>query len=1190
MWIIYPRLLVLVALIAGALFVLALALTPVTPGSYRSGKSNKPSAPAAPPQAPTFVDVTLRAGLLTSHTQRGDHLQGLDEALGPGVCTFDYDGDGWLDLLTIGGSGQTRYYGDTEWWHESPGLALFRNLRDGRFQDVTDGTGLDALDWGMGCAHADLDNDGDQDLILTNLGTNRLYRNEGNGRFSDVTAESGINGARWSTSAAVADFDGDGLLDVYVVNYLRFRKGERTYERASGFKSDVGPSFDPRLYDSAANRLYRNLGNLRFEDVTAPAGVANSSGRGLDALWLDANGDGRPDLFVSNDAGLPSALFVNLGNGRFENQAEAYRLKSSTGGRGAAVGNIGGNGHADLIVTTGLGLPIRAYVFDGDDGNRGFVDVARDLGLSGAGVIDHSGWGAVLADLNLDGRQDLVVGRGLVVPDSEAPKMPQGQPNALWLGGEDGRMYQAGSLSPDVAATRGVIAADFDNDGDQDLYLANNNGTGQFLRNQALDADGDPRRWVGFRLRGSESNRDAIGARVALRQADRDQVALVTAGGGFLSDGDRRVVFGLAPSDEALAVAVTWPDGSVTQFNDIEPGRYWSLDQDGSAATALGAEPRDSHVPRLRLALHADKPEFRAAYVEMIVEHFGADAPADEIEAAVADPDELVRRTAVEALSDPLSNSGLRFLPGLLDDPEPETRIAAIRGLRAYESEYTVRWLLAALDDGLAEVRCATAEVFGAWYKEEEAVLVQKYRGVPPLIRMLADDNASVRHCAARALGAAERFRAVPPLLQRLSDPDVGVRAEVVRALGLIRDRMALDPLITVVRNKRQPPEVRGKALIALRRLSFAGFDSLVAELLSRTEAVDAPESIDAALAVLTQGLSDPVDGIVIPKPAIRRVVLAHFASASPLPVDASGLLDLLRDVPIKQSRRLLRRIADGRNPADAARALAMLLAKGREGSDEDQARFRIASAQMQNATMVWMRRDRTGLPTPLLFERLSEPETFAAAADLVGRRHRAAAQALLKDALHTDAKQSRMRFAALDALTRIGATQDALPEELLADASLLPVSLTYWGASMRRVRTESAPACVELALHDEREPVLRELLRLLETRVEPWARLAVERLLMRRDAPVQIRRAALAAVVNQKNRRSERIIHRLSRFRSDPLAADTIPLLLRYESEKAGRSFQTRMESGYDEKTRILARALFDHAPLETINLLRRH
>ena len=1172
---------------------------PVTPVPFQ--RSVKPfdqaiASSASAPVRPTFTDETLRAGLTGTHVQRGDELMGLDESLGPGACALDYDGDGWMDLLTIAGSGQTRYHGEREWWHSSPGLALYRNQRDGTFVEVTAASGLTRIDWGMGCTAADLDNDGDQDLVLANRGTNRLYRNDGNGHFEDVTPTAGLVGDEWSSSVAIADYDGDGLPDLYVVNYLQFVKGDKTYEAASGFKQDKGIAFTSGLYDGTRNRLYRNLGGLVFKDVTATAGVANAGGRSLDAAWLDINDDHRPDLLVSNAAGLPNALYINNGHGGFSDQAAHYGLQMATGSRGIGIGDLDGDQRADIVLATPMGHPLRAYTrtATGDPaGSDPFKDQARHLGLLDYGEGEHSGWGVVIEDFDLDGRLDVFTTQGVLDPDNLAPKLPIGQPNALWLQTGAGRFMPDPYFPRDVESSRGGISADFDNDGRPDLYVANNNALGQLLINGSA-SDSEPSHWLGLVLQGRHGNRDGIGARAWIDKAGETQTRFVYAG-GFLSRGDRRLVFGLGAKTEPLRVSVQWPDGQQEVFADVPVDTYSVLVQGSGQAVASDSAKPVVPAPLPSYPRLTHDAVLRAAYLPLAVQHDGPQKMAGPLVAAATDRLPQVRLAVVQVLTRSQTESGLRLLPAFLSDDDPGIRAAATTGLIAYESELTVRWLLAMLDDPDPTVRCTAADGVGRWFDEEEAVVVQKYLAVPALIRFLDARNPRVRRCGARALGHSERYRAIAPLLDRLDDPDNGVRTAAIRALGLIRDRSAIDALTTVVRDQHQSLEVRAAGLVALRRLSYSDLDGLIQNMLADASLSREADSMGQALTLLQRVSRVGDDAIVISAREVQRAVITYFtAPDTSLPAGPGPLLSILESSPLTGSNGLLVSLTtDAQYPAEVrGRALAVVLRFTR-GSDHAQAlrAFDEAPSAEQNVTLASLVGHQTTLPTTHLLPLLDNPETFAAAAALVTRDSGKEVADALRSALKTDAASRTNTQAAVDALARIGRDAADLPIDIRDDPYYLPATLTIWAEHNDPRRFVAVmPAEIRLASVDFRQPVLMQLVQVLLSRSEPWALRTLAALLQNPKVPHAVRVMVLNGFASRTNTYTNRLLMELARHFHDPMSVAVMPALFDRDPRTASRLAKQRVldvQESPATRTTLLA-MLFTQAQDATLAWLR--
>ena len=278
----------------------------------------------SPPQSLAFTDETIAWGIVSEHAQRSDRVRSIADTLGAGVCAFDYDNDGWIDLFIIGGSGPVHYSGHDEWWSTQRGNRLYRNTGHANFVDVTQQAGITDNLPGMGCLAADLDNDGDDDLLITNNGRNQLLSNNGDGGFIDVSETSGLDGNQWSTTASVADIDGDGLLDLYIANYIDFSTRLKTLEAASGPNTDQQRLFDPALFQGVPNQLFKNTGNLSFEAISAPALTA--PGRTLSSHWLDLNNDQNPDLIVLNDQGSANQVLISNGDFSFEDISDNSAL------------------------------------------------------------------------------------------------------------------------------------------------------------------------------------------------------------------------------------------------------------------------------------------------------------------------------------------------------------------------------------------------------------------------------------------------------------------------------------------------------------------------------------------------------------------------------------------------------------------------------------------------------------------------------------------------------------------------------------------------------------------------------------------------------------------------------------------------------------------------------------------------
>ena len=525
-----------------------------------------------------FVDVAESVGLRFAHVNGMADKRWIVETVGPGAAVFDFDQDGRLDVwLMQGGPLQSR-------GGNLPGDALFRNTgRDGelRFEDVTAASGVRAAEYGMAIATGDIDNDGDWDVFLANYGANQLFENLGGGRFRDITAQSGLaEHDEWSAAASFADYDQDGLLDLYVGNYLDFTiAGHKTCRDMASRPAYCAPS----AYAPVADRLYRNLGNRRFADVSESVGLGRAAagpalGPALGVVAADLNGDGRADFYVAND-GAANHLWLNRGaeaKPRFVN--EALLSGVAFNGNGAAEASMGiaaedfdGDCDIDLFVTH-LGTETNTlYV------NHGgwFADATNQAGLA-ASSAPYTGFGTAWFDAENDGDLDLFSANGAVraIPAQRdaGEAFPLRERNQLWLNDGNGRYVEhlGGAAFANVAASRAAAFGDLDNDGDMDIVVANNAAPVRLYRN---DSTGGA--WLGIDLRGAD-NAPIVGARVRLdsRQCGWRRVA---TDGSYASASDPRIVFGLSTAKEPQVVRVQWPNRPEERFGPLALNRYHTL-------------------------------------------------------------------------------------------------------------------------------------------------------------------------------------------------------------------------------------------------------------------------------------------------------------------------------------------------------------------------------------------------------------------------------------------------------------------------------------------------------------------------------------------------------------------------------------------------------------------------------------
>jgi hypothetical protein len=434
----------------------------------------------------------------------------------------------------------------------------------------------------MGVTFGDYDNDGFADIYLTCLGPNILYRNNGDGTFTDVTERAKVGDRRWSTSAAFGDYDQDGYLDLYVCNYLEMDFDHLPAPGSGQFCSYLGvPVFcGPRGIPGAADVLYHNNGDGTFTDVSEKAGTPDRKRLpGLGVVWADMDNDGTLDLYVANDA-EPNYLFLNRGHGTFEEKALVSGLALSGDARaqasmGVDVADYDNDGLMDVFLTHFASDYSTLYH---NEGNLVWEDATLKSQLRKTyGLL--VGWGTRFADFNNDGWKDLYHSNGHVYPHLESGRFEERykQPGTLFLNQRDGTFLdvsaKAGAGMQEKRSGRGVAFADFDNDGDTDLIVANMNDSPLLLRNDRSDSN----HWVMFKIRGATSNRDGIGARITVISRKLQQIWEVKRTVGIYSASDPRAHFGLGPHDKVDLMKVRWPSGKVQEFRDVAADAHYVL-------------------------------------------------------------------------------------------------------------------------------------------------------------------------------------------------------------------------------------------------------------------------------------------------------------------------------------------------------------------------------------------------------------------------------------------------------------------------------------------------------------------------------------------------------------------------------------------------------------------------------------
>ena len=537
-----------------------------------------PRAPQASAAQVQFTDVAQKAGLNVRVVNGGERTKKyIFESTGSGIAFVDYDRDGYSDIFVVNGSRLEGFPAGA-----SPSNRLFHNNRNGTFTDVTAASGLTSSGWGQGVCVGDYDNDGFDDLYVTYFGrSNILYHNNGNGTFTDATEQSGVgsSGRNWSTGCSFLDYDGDGKLDLFVAGYVDLEMASTPPPGANPncLWKGVAVFCGPRGLPPATQRLYHNQGRGAFTETSAQAGIRKAGAcYGLGVLTGDFENRGWPDIYVACDSS-PSLLFRNNGNGTFKERGiQAGVAFSEDGleqaGMGVSAADYDGDGLEDILKTNFDEDVPDLYHNDGE-GTFSFRTFDAKLGSN----LRYLGWGGGFFDYDNDGWPDIFVANGHVYPEPENhnhPESPYRQRNLLYHNAGDGTFDDVTSAAgPGLElrrSGRGVAFGDFDNDGDLDVVINNQNDPLTLLRNDG----GNKNHWLSIRTVGAKSNRDGIGARIAILAGGRRQIDEVRSGGSYLSQNDLRVHVGLGQASRLDRLEIRWPSGIVDKLENISADQF----------------------------------------------------------------------------------------------------------------------------------------------------------------------------------------------------------------------------------------------------------------------------------------------------------------------------------------------------------------------------------------------------------------------------------------------------------------------------------------------------------------------------------------------------------------------------------------------------------------------------------------
>ena len=535
-----------------------------------------------------FVDVATEAGISFEHFY-GKRSTQLPEDMGSGAAWADYDNDGWLDLFIVNQVGPlTLTSAQVE---RSPAhCALYHNNGDGTFTEVSAEAGVDLRVWGMAAAWGDIDNDGWSDLFVTTYGKNVFFHNNGDGTFSDRTQTAGLlaQPGFW-TGASWADYDRDGFIDLYVCGYVKYSASVSSGKSVQ-YDTEVPANINPSSFPAERNLLYRNNGHGGFDEVARQAGVSDSNGRSLSAAWCDFNNDDWPDLYVANDVS-DNVFLVNSGDGTFVESSHDAWVSDYRGAMGIAVGDWDGDADMDMFITHWIAQENALYnnlssQFASVDAGRvstvKFADEADRYGL-GQIALDYIGWGTSFIDYDNDGRLDLFVVNGSTFQRPDQPELLQPMlPKLFWNSNRKDGFFDVSSVAGDVFeheyVGRGAAFADYDNDGDVDVFVVQQGGPGLLLRNEG----GNKQNWLELTLHGRQSNRSGFGTRVRLVTGTTVQIQEIGAQGSYCSQNSLVAHFGVGSHSKVDTLDIVWPGGLRQTFRDLDSNQIVSLVEGGN--------------------------------------------------------------------------------------------------------------------------------------------------------------------------------------------------------------------------------------------------------------------------------------------------------------------------------------------------------------------------------------------------------------------------------------------------------------------------------------------------------------------------------------------------------------------------------------------------------------------------------
>jgi len=525
-----------------------------------------------------FEDKTKEMNINFKHYNGESGKKYYTESVGAGCCIIDYNNDNYMDIFFVQGND---HKSELELNSSNRSNILYRNDKK-EFIDVTKEVGLINNDYGIGCTVADYDNDGYQDIFVTNFGNDILYKNLGNGKFQDVTQLSGISNNLWSSSSTFFDYDQDGFLDLYITNYVDFNINENPW--CGDEQNNERKYCDPDIFDGIPDVLYKNNGDGTFSDVSFESNISKHTGKGLGVVTADFDNDNDLDIYVANDK-VMNHMFINNGRGVFTEEALFMGVGFNENGKaeagmGVDVGDYNNDGWFDLFVTNFSGESNTLYR---NEKNGFFTDVTFSSGL-GQPSLDLLSWGTKFVDLDLDGDLDIFVVNGHINENIKyfSSNYYYNQPKQIFINQGNGKFLdksdEIGGAIKKKEVSRGAAFSDFDNDGDIDVVISNNNGLATLIFNNVKNKNN----WIGLHLEGTLTSKDAIGAKIKVSSTTKTQYFYLNGASSYLSSNDKRIQVGLGLDSKLNYLEIDWLNNNKPEiYKNFDLNNYYKIIEGG---------------------------------------------------------------------------------------------------------------------------------------------------------------------------------------------------------------------------------------------------------------------------------------------------------------------------------------------------------------------------------------------------------------------------------------------------------------------------------------------------------------------------------------------------------------------------------------------------------------------------------